>query len=463
MARGNNAFVDSDWSEAMKCYWQAAKNCADLRPFIENNLYIARGRWLKERHAGLQRGDALRLGVSCWDLARNPAGRALTLAEAWKPLVPEVKIIGSIFENFGLEPWPPIQSSEVVLNYFICQKQSLFLQQAMELVVANPLDVLHVSKPRLPSLIFAWLYEQVWGARILLDIDDEEMGFISSNSDKKNLTEFNRLSSRYWTQWSIDHLQGLQLRTVSNVALQQRYHGTMLPHVRPVSRFSPSEKFSREMRRYWQIPESARVVLFSGTPRQHKGLMETAKIISALEDPNLWLVIAGDFPPKLESMKEELKAITGLQVRFLPGHSYNRIAEVVAIGDITLLLQDPDSLISQFQLPAKLMDALAMGLTVLATPTKPLQPFIEADVVTPVSEADVAQKLQNVLYSDLQVQARRNRAYFMSELSVESKQDTMKDLLDELLAGKPKTISWEGQLDLMINHPLEWLNQRSHF
>src|SRR5690606_23666393 len=115
------------------------------------------------------------------------------------------------------------------------------------------------------------------------------------------------------------------------------------------------------------IPQNKQVVLFYGTPRQHKGICETAQALSHLGRDDVCYVIAGGEPDT--ELKEQLQSISGVDYIFLGPQSYERAPDVVALGDICVLLQDTNSPVAQFQLPAKLIDALGMGLTVFAQVT----------------------------------------------------------------------------------------------
>ena len=42
-----------------------------------------------------------------------------------------------------------------------------FVNQAWELVLQQPADLVHLSKPRLPAVVFGLLYKLLWGAAVL--------------------------------------------------------------------------------------------------------------------------------------------------------------------------------------------------------------------------------------------------------------------------------------------------------
>ncbi len=92
-------------------------------------------------------------------------------------LLADVEVIGSIFTHWGREIWEPVRNSTIPTHHILIEDEIRFLDQAMELVIAHPYDIVHLSKPRGPNILFGALYKAVWGATVLMDIDDEELAF----------------------------------------------------------------------------------------------------------------------------------------------------------------------------------------------------------------------------------------------------------------------------------------------
>ncbi|MDV7402935.1 hypothetical protein RZS08_66540, partial [Arthrospira platensis SPKY1] len=100
-----------------------------------------------------------------------------------------------------------------------------------------------------------------------------------------------------------------------------------------------------------------------------------------------------DFPDP--SMKANLQEIQGVNYLFLENQPFDQIPDVVAAGDICVLLQDQKSPISQFQIPAKLSDALAMGLTVLLSEGAAVADIIDSDAVMRITEKNLVATLSH--------------------------------------------------------------------
>ncbi|MGI0500999.1 glycosyltransferase, partial [Limnospira platensis] len=105
--------------------------------------------------------------------------------------------------------------------------------------------------------------------------------------------------------------------------------------------------------------------------------------------------IIGDFTDG--GLKEKLQGISGVDYVFVGNQPFESIPDVVAAGDICVLLQDVASEVSQYQIPAKLSDALGMGLVVLLSETAAVADVIESEAVVPVAEGNLAGALGRLL------------------------------------------------------------------
>lgn len=421
LTKGNAALRAGQYTEAIRHYAQVLIDTPDFGKNISSNLAMARKKYRVSRQ-GIERQ---RVAVCGWELAHNPAGRAYTLAMLYETFA-EVEIIGCLFPNWGREIWEPIRETPIAKHSFIVEDESRFIEQAVALVAAHPYDIVHLSKPRAPNIFIGVLYKLIWDAKVLMDIDDEELAFVSAETSISidnylkqhgQLPQIRDLAGKVWTRIAVGLAKEFDGVTVSNPALQQRYGGEIVRHARDEKLYNPSPELKRESREKYGIPQDKKVVLFFGTPREHKGLIETAKAIAALGRKDILFAVVGDFPdPKL---KEQLQTIRGVEYRFIGNQPAAAIPGVTAIGDLCLLLQDPEITAAQFQVPAKLSDAFAMGIPVLATHTPALADAFFAGALIPVTQNDLPKTMAQVL-DDAMAAARlqaAGRRYFAAELS----------------------------------------------
>lgn len=424
---------------------------------FEASLQQLRSEYRAAREQEIADGDPVRVGIGGWNLSQNPAGRAVTLAEAHRTQTPAVDMLGWVHGK--REIWGPLREYDIPIHYERLDRDAHFLRTAIELTLAHPYDVLHLSKPRIHNIVLGRLAELFWGTRVIVDVDDEELSFVGGRDaltlesavakSGGTLPQPEDPNSPFWTRVGVGQVETFHTVTVSNPALQGRYGGTVVPHVRDENSFAPTPERKAAARRRWGIPEDKKVVLFFGTPRRHKGLLETAYALNELNRDDVVYVVAGDFPKKALDVKEELEQMEGLRCQFIPGQPYSSIPDVVSLGDITVLPQDPKSKVARYQLPAKLMDALAMNVVALIGVTPATQWLADAGAVVPIEEDLLPGQLSDFLNTPHKAEAQRQRGrqVFEEQLSVRSIAPEFRRLHRE--RSHPSR-SWEGQLVPML-------------
>ncbi|MDO3387348.1 glycosyltransferase [Gilvimarinus sp. SDUM040013] len=444
----NQAFRVGDYARAGEFYAQLAFERPGY-PGLEGNFVALRRAWLNRNDVI---ADRPKVGVCGWSLDHQAAGRAIALAEAYAPLS-DVALIGCLPPRPGVTLWPPMQEMSIPCHYFSMHSEEAFVRQAFSLVVQHPFDVVHLSKPRIHNVIMGWLYQLVWGARVIMDVDDEELAFVGADSPldpasylqaKGRLPPLRSLREAEWTRLAVGMIGQFDAVTVSNVALKKRYGGQIIPHVRPSARFSPSAAQTAASREEFGIPQDKTVFLFYGSPRVHKGVVETAEVLASLPQKNICYVIAGGDPD--QETRDGLARLKGLDIRWLDSQPYERTADIVAMGDACVLLQDADNPVSRFQFPAKLVDALGMGLTVFAQVTPPLEDLAAKGAFIPVTRDNLKGRLQQWLASGDQSHRQKGRAVFKAELTVEAVAPIIGSIVKESSLRRARALRWGEQL-----------------
>ncbi|MDT9190220.1 MAG: tetratricopeptide repeat protein, partial [Limnospira sp. PMC 894.15] len=398
------------------------------------------GRLVMAADAGKERP---RVGVCGWELSHNAAGRAYTLAQLYGGFA-EVELIGCLFPKYGGQVWSPIRGSEIPCHTIRVEDEGRFIEQALGLVLAHPYEVVHLSKPRMPNIILGLLYKLVWGARVIVDIDDEELTFVKASEpvdlrefleSGEGLPQWKHLQGTEWTRIAVGLVREFDGVTVSNRALQERYGGVVIRHARDEARFVPSDDRKRGSREGFGIAQDKKVVLFFGTPKEYKGLVATARALGSLGRKDVVFAIIGDFPDG--KLKEELQGIPGVDYVFVGNQPFESIPDVVAVGDICVLLQDADFRVSQFQIPAKLSDALGMGLVVLLSETAAVADVIESGAVVPVAEGDLPAVLDRVLSDEAECNKFRvrGRELLAAEFGFGVNGSRLAEVMDEVRSG----------------------------
>jgi glycosyltransferase involved in cell wall biosynthesis len=433
LSKGNEALRNGDYSKAITCYAKVIVKQPSLAKSVSVNLSLARKKYRASRHAIVKPSVA----VCGWDLAHNAAGRAYTLASIYETFA-QVEMIGSLFPSFGREIWEPIRDTEIVKHTFLVKDESKFIEQAIELVAAHPFDIVHLSKPRAPNIFFGVLYKLLWGSKVLMDIDDEELAFVGAETpisidnyieQHGKLPDLKNLGGNDWTRLAVGLVKEFDGLTVCNAFLQQRYGGEIIRHARDESLFNPSPELKRRSRERYGIPQAEKVVLFFGTPQEHKGLIATAQAIASLNRPDIIYFIVGSFPD--EKLKQRLLDIKGCKYKFLPNQPISKLEEILSTADCCVLQQDVETVVSNFQTPAKLTDALAMGLTVLVSGTAGMREAIKCRSVAEVNATTLANELQRIIFSEnlRDDYFKHARKHFLSHFSLASNLQPLKAAL----------------------------------
>ena len=180
MRQGRACMAARDWAGAIRAYGQGLMEQPLLGMHYAANLERARSHYRQERRAINQRGPAAtQVVVAAAELSHNAAGRAFTLAQLYQHLGHPVTLLGSHFPQWGRELWQPIQTAvlkaQLPVHTFVAEHEPRYVEQAFALVLQHPADLVHLSKPRLPAVVIGLLYKLLWGAAVLVDIDDEEL------------------------------------------------------------------------------------------------------------------------------------------------------------------------------------------------------------------------------------------------------------------------------------------------
>lgn len=437
LAAANQAYRARAYDQAILHYIRVLHANPGLARAIMPSLLRAQASFLDARRAALSANpSSLCAGICGWEMSHNAAGRVATLAQLYQAFA-NVQILGCIFSATGRGVWEPISQSARLMSLLRIEDRAQFLEQAILYVAGHPLDIVHLSKPRAPNILIGLLYKLIWQAQVIVDVDDEELGFVGAQEpleiahylrEQGGLPSLESIPFKEWTQIAVGLVDSFDGVTVANAVLQARYRGQIIPHVRDEEVFRPSAQWPEESRAHYGIAPHRKVVLFFGTPRAHKGLTETAAAIAALHDPDILFLIAGDFPdPRLQ---QTLQGICGVDYLFLGNQPFSDVPRIVSLANACVLLQDASTSVGRYQSPAKLTDALAMGLPVITSPSEVMADVIERGAAISATAAELPLVLKEVLDGGPAIKAlsRRARTYFEAHLSIAANQPHLKEL-----------------------------------
>jgi glycosyltransferase involved in cell wall biosynthesis len=160
--------------------------------------------------------------------------------------------------------------------------------------------------------------------------------------------------------------------TVASRFLEQRFGGVLIPHVRDTDRWAPGRVDARPARERLGV-DKERVVMFLGTPRAYKGVLDLAAAVGQLGRPDVVLALVGTDPTSETGRDVAARHPAARLVGRVP------IAQVPAYlgaADVVVVPQR-DSSDTRGQVPAKLFDAMALGRPVVSTRVSMIPEILE--------------------------------------------------------------------------------------
>ena len=382
-----------------------------------------------------------RISVIAWNMGHNALGRAYLLADLLRSEY-DVEIIGAIFPQFGTELWGPLRDcSRVTMKFFPGSDFPEHFTRMEDVAEQIDGDIIYVSKPRLPAVELALLAKQHRNRPIILDVDDYELGWFRKEGSltleevarSEQNRDFARPQAATWTRYCESLVPLFDHITVSNEELQKKFGGVILPHVRSEHDFEPGAYPRDEIRAELGFGTDDKVVLFAGTLRMHKGVAQIVQAVKKLRHLNCKLMIVGA-PPDDETW-HSLRSVDATYVRIIPDVPFLDLPGYLCAGDLVCLLQDPNDVNSQFQMPAKFTDALAMGIPVLASNAPPLMNLARDGLVELLGTMPLEKKIEEMLVNHhiYRAKAQENRGRFLSQYSYGACRPWMKSMIDRLL------------------------------
>ena len=379
------------------------------------------------------------IAVLAWDAGHNPYGRAYLIAEALSRQY-RVVLIGFQFPRYGDEVWAPLRGAPIQPVVLPGKDFPAFQQQLESLATRIDPDVVIACKARLPTVQLGLMLKAVRNRPLIVDVDDYEPSFFAHEDDTEGIADQSTEALRVphagaWTRHVETLLPYADALLVSNPALQSKFGGVVVPHARDEDVFDPASVDGAETRRQLGFEGEDRLVFFVGTPRPHKGLLELVAAIGASGVANCRLVVVGTPPDG--AFGHALASAGGNRLVMVPDQPFDALPGLLAAADLVCLLQDGESPISQFQLPAKVVDALAMGVPVLATSTPPLEGLIAAGLVQATALNSAPAAIAALLAMSPEERKRRTRAarrWFLEHASYRAIRGDLSATIERALA-----------------------------
>ncbi len=384
-----------------------------------------------------------RVVIVCSNVGNNCMGRALLLGALLARRGDlEVNVVGV---NLGSDVWPPSAgfgvpiASRRLSNALQYPAAARWLRS--QLLGARVI----VSKPMFTSLGLTRL-AGVADDHLLLDIDDWEVGLFRTPGRLKNVWDWVRPGklNSFWSTHLLDRsVARCPHRIVSNRWLEARFGGTLLPHVRDTTQLRPDAEARNATRtrlrmgnRFW--------VGYVGTIRKHKGVNDLLEAVLELgEGFGLYLAGVDESHAYAADLVARARAELGPErLRLVNEFPFDQLGSWLSAADV-LCMPSRDDEAAIGQIPAKLFDAMAMGLPILATSISDM-PEILGDgagiIVPPAAPGAIADAIRS-LAGDAQRQQRfgaRARQKAVDRYSYVAAADLLWEVLSQVPVALPR-------------------------
>ena len=380
--------------------------------------------------------------VITFNVTHNHLARAYVLADLLRNHY-QVELVGTVFPGFGNGIWKPLQQSRVPIKWFYGMNLPIYFEQLKK--VANKIDgdIIVVSKPTFPSYMLGIILKSLRNRPLILDIDDFEIGSFTAplkldqvqgaNRDKDFYEPYGRL----WRRYCDSIVEYADAVTVTNVALQTRYGGVIIPQIRDESAYDPTLYDRDAIRAEFGYEKDDRVILFLGTPYWHKGVHRVAEALQKLGNKRYKLCIIGSILD--DELRQHLFNFRNPSFLFLPDQPFHDAPKNLCLADLVCLLQDPTNGKASYQMPAKFADALAMGVPVLGTQTPPLMRAAEDGLIEALGDKPLHEKIDEIFrnYAIHKQRAIRNRVKFFEQYSYAANRSKLIDVIEGFYDAPP--------------------------
>ncbi|NNE72843.1 MAG: glycosyltransferase, partial [Acidimicrobiales bacterium] len=367
-----------------------------------------------------------RAAVVSWDLAHNPVGRAYVLVRLlqadWK-----VDLIGPMWSRFGTSLWPPLSGAQLQVRSFPATDVSDYLPKALAAALQDKYDIVLCSKSRLPGVHLATMIAEWSDAPLIVDLDDDELTFAdhrtSDDFEAARSGMIGQLLDEPATKLADECLSYFDARTVVSGPLAARYGGITVRHARNPGPTPGSDRYrtTRALARArCGVLTDELAVLFIGTVREHKGVQDIVAALSEIgrDDVRLHVFTTTSDREVKSFVDQRVADADHLYVTHGPC-SMDELGRIMTAADLVVLAQEPDSAISQYQVPAKISDATAVGCPVLVPKMEVFADFESAGLVHTYLPGELTTKMEALLARSPSDNDRRMlQERFLSELGM---------------------------------------------
>ena len=320
----------------------------------------------------------MKIVMPCDNLSTNGYTRAYPFAKLMSEDY-NVTVVGPVEEQGIFKPL----KNDTSIKYKLYPYKKIFpfyFQNAKNIYKDLNADIIHSFKITFPSFLPALIKKiKNKNQKLILDIDDWESQYMLDNylsPNPINLAKFTfadlYVPESYFLKKALEkQSKKADAIITSSKTLQKMFGGTWIPTGPNTDYFNP-ENFSGNKIREELDLKGKTVVLFSGTPKKHKGILELMQAINEINNEDIHLLIIG--ADKNNPITKQLK--NSKLITVLEQIDNKELPNYMKASDIFCAPQW-NSKSANAQLPIKIFEPMSMELPVITTNISDMQEIFQ--------------------------------------------------------------------------------------
>jgi glycosyltransferase involved in cell wall biosynthesis len=375
----------------------------------------------------------MRVTLLCADLSSNALSRTALLAEILAS-VADVTIVGTRFQK---EIWAPAATLGIPIRDVGGASWPLYGMQVRKLLKLIDGDVVISRKQVLSGFGVALKARKESGIPIVLDIDDDELAFKETRGYHR-ITALRHPNNRITTAHYTARTAEADAIMVASYGLQRVFGGALVPHAKNTDVLRPQPELRAAARTRLGLGAGS-VVMFMGTLRPHKGIEDLALAAAHMRHSDVTFAVVGAAD---DAYAAELRK-TFPRLHFAPPYDMSETGFLLQAADAVVVPQR-DTGAGRNQLPAKLLDAMAVALPVVGTAVSDIPMIIGEDrgwLVPPGDPPAIACALDEI-FDDSRAAAeagKRAREWIIENASYDSVRASLLGVISSAVARRARS------------------------
>jgi glycosyltransferase involved in cell wall biosynthesis len=364
----------------------------------------------------------MKISILCNDLAGRDLPRAYTLALSLQPNY-DVEIIGPYFQGDDLFfPFRKPVENNVPYRGVTGHLNPLSIKTVRDLCRIADGDIVYAINPNLFTMGVGLLKQEKTEARFILDIDDSKEGLFKEDLARDGRIMYLKDLATPQGRWIGRILEYMKERpdgvTAVCSSLAEEYGADIIvPHAKDHNFLCPGNYDTAGIEEELGLTNK-HIIMFLGSPGPHKGVRETLAAINECDNRDQIKYVVGgktdnDYIRDLYDPHDKLK--------LLGEFTYYDLPKYLSMAD-SVVLHQHNTPAAAGQMPAKLFDALSMGVPVIGTNVSDLPDVIDGCgyIVQPHDISTLADRIDQLVANPEQAKrlGERGREKFIEKYSI---------------------------------------------